>query len=120
MLTTVPSGLPLYPECFTRDVMAAVDPRLCRAARIFFWLAILAAVLLAGHVVVVLVCRYKGLPAPPRALEVPRIELWVALAVMQPFCQACGRAPFLPCPFHHTKHQPRHAISPVAQARSGR
>ena len=77
----------------TRDFRHSDRPhRLCRAARIFFWLAIIAAALLAVHVVAVLVCRFKGLPRPPRALEVPRIELWVALAVLQPFSQACGRA----------------------------
>ena len=67
-------------------------PPLRRAARIFFWLAIIAAALLAVHVGAVLVCRVKALGAPPRALEVPRMELWVALAVLQPFSQACGRA----------------------------
>jgi hypothetical protein len=91
-----------------------MTPHLRRAARIFFWLALLAAALLVVHVVAVLVCRYKKLPAPPRALEVPRIELWVALAVLQPFCQACGRTPFPPCLFK-TDHRPRCILIPNDQ-----
>ena len=29
---------------------------------------------------------------PPQVLEFPRLELWLALALLQPFGQGCGRA----------------------------
>ena len=63
-----------------------------RAARIFFYIGIAFAVLLVLHVAIVLVCRRLGMPGPPKVLEFPRLELWLALALLQPFGQACGRA----------------------------
>ena len=64
-----------------------------RAARIFFYIGVIFAVLIVLHVIIVVVCRRMGLPGPPQVLEFPRLELWLALAVLQPFGQACGRAP---------------------------
>ena len=68
----------------------------CRAARIFFYVGIAFAVLIVLHVIVVLVCRRMGLPGPPQVLEFPRLELWLALALLQPFGQGCGRAALPP------------------------
>ncbi len=74
-----------------------------RAARIFFYIGIVFIVLIVLHIVIVLVCRRMGLPGPPQVLEFPRLELWLSLALLQPFGQACGRAsltaptPGLPC-----------------------
>jgi hypothetical protein len=67
-----------------------------RAARIFFYIGVVAVVLVVAHIIIVLVCRRMGLPGPPKVLEFPRLELWLALAVLQPFGQACGRAPSTP------------------------
>ena len=63
-----------------------------RAARIFFYIGVVFAALIVAHIVIVLVCRRMGLPGPPKVLEFPRLELWLALAILQPFGQACGRA----------------------------
>ena len=63
-----------------------------RAARIFFYIGIIFGVLIVVHIVIVLVCRRMGMPEPPKVLQFPRLELWLALALLQPFGQACGRA----------------------------
>ena len=63
-----------------------------RAARIFFYIGVAFVVLIALHIVVVLVCRRMGLAGVPKVLEFPRLELWLALALLQPFGQGCGRA----------------------------
>ena len=52
--------------------------------------------LIVLHIVIVLVCRRMGLRGPPPVLEFPRLELWLALALLQPFGQGCGRAPAKP------------------------
>jgi hypothetical protein len=70
----------------------------CRAARIFFYIGVVCVALIVAHVIIVLVCRRMGLPGPPKVLEFPRLELWLALAILQPFGQACGRAPLTPHP----------------------
>ncbi len=62
-----------------------------RAARIFFYVGIAFIVLIVLHIVIVLICRRMGLPGPPQVLEFPRLELWLALALLQPFGQGCGR-----------------------------
>ena len=63
-----------------------------RAARIFFYIGIIFAVLIVLHIIIVLACRQMGLSEPPKVLQFPRLELWLALALLQPFGQACGRA----------------------------
>ena len=67
-----------------------------RAARIFFYIGIAFAVLIVLHIIIVLVYRRLGMPGPPQVLEFPRLELWLALALLQPFGQGCGRALFCP------------------------
>jgi hypothetical protein len=48
-------------------------------------------ILVAFHVVAVLALRCRGREVPA-ALEVPRMELWFALVLLQPIGQACGSA----------------------------
>ena len=62
-----------------------------RAERILFWVGIASAVVVAFHVAAVLAFRARGVH-PPAILEFPRLELFLALAVLQPISQACGRA----------------------------
>ena len=63
----------------------------CRAARIFFWVAVAGLILVACHIVLVLALRCRGREVPA-VLEVPRMELWFALVLLQPIGQACGSA----------------------------